>query len=232
MQTNLDDKNPENSDIEDSIEINSHEPESTLARRLLFPKENFYKFAAVIILFNCLSINFFGVSISIIKATQINAFLIILLSSLCGFVGALLCFFNEKLGYKRALLIYLFLLTLSSLVVAVMPDRVKVDSLVMCKAAVCLIGKTMVIAAYNTAIVFVAELYEVKIRMNVMLILNCAGCVLTLVTPQIGLLRYFWKPSPYVIYTCTAFVAFVIVNKLKEPKCLQRKKKLNMDMDS
>lgn len=231
MQSNLNDKSRENSDLEDQLEnlkkTEAELREITFTQKVCLPKENFYKIALLIILFNCMSLNFFGASLSIVNATQINNFLIVLLSSICGFIGAFFCGINEKIGYKTALLSYLFFSGLTSFLVAVIPEQDIINWVVITKAGFALFGKAVIVAAYNSAITYAAESYDLKIKVNLIVLLNCAGCIMTIAAPQINFLRVYWQPLPYIVYTTTAIVSFFIVNHLPEPRNLQKKKNLN-----
>lgn len=233
MQTNLDDKSRENSDLEDQLDSVNSRPkiqdikELSFSKRICVPKDNFIKVTLLIVLFNCLSINFFGLSLSIVNATQINKFIIVALSSLFGFLGALACMMNKKIGYKSALLNFLILSGLTSMLVVVIPDQVELNWLVIIKAGSSLVSKASIVASYNTAVIFASELYDRKIKMDLIVLLNCAGCIMTITTPQIDYLRYFWHPLPFVIYTTATVISFMIVNTFPEPRSLQKKKNLN-----
>lgn len=234
MQTNITDKSRENSDLEDQLEMINRPTttitpkEITFTDKVCIPRTNFYKITLMMILFNCLSINFFGISISVVTiTTQVNKFLIVLISSICGFIGALMCSINEKIGYKSAALKFLFLSGATSLAVVLIPDEHEINWLMVTKLVCGLVGKGAIVAAYNTAIVLAADSYDRRIKVNLLVLLNCAGCVLTIMTPQINFLRFYWQPLPYVVYTVTAIVSFLIVNYLPEPRNLQKKKNLN-----
>ena len=84
----------------------------------------------------------------------------------------------------------------------------------------------MMSAAFNTVYTFTAELYETKVRSTVVLFLNCFGCIGTLLSPQINLLRQtVWRPLPYVIYSAFTFLGCVILCFLPETYHVERKKK-------
>jgi hypothetical protein len=231
MQTNISDRSRESSDLEDQLDQVNKKPqieikEVTFSRRVCLPKDNFIKIALLVILFNCLSINFFGLSLSIVNLTEINKFLVILLSSVFGCLGAFFCSINKKTGHKSALLYFLMLSLLSSIGIILIPDQMGLDWDIG-KLACGLIGKAAIVAAYNTAIIFAAESYDRKLKLNLIVLLNCTGCIMTIATPQINSLSFIWKPLPYVIYSVSAFLSYIIVNNLPEPRTLQKKKNLN-----
>ena len=67
MQSNQGDKSRESSDLEDQLDMLNRptlDPkELTFTEKVCLPKNNFLKVTLMIVLFNCLSVNFFGVSI-------------------------------------------------------------------------------------------------------------------------------------------------------------------------
>lgn len=237
MQTNVSDRSRESSDFEDQLDcVNARKPaappvelkEVQFSRRVCLPKDNFIKITLLVLLFNCLSINFFGVSLSIVTLTELNKFLVVLLSSAFGCLGAFFCAINNKTGHKSALLYFLMLSLLSSVAIILIPgsDHTELDWDI-AKLACGLLGKAAIVAAYNTAIVFAAESYDRKLKLNLIVLLNCAGCIMTIATPQINFLSFIWKPFPYVIYATSAFFCYIIVNNLPEPRTLQKKKNLS-----
>ncbi len=217
MQSNLGDKSRENSDLEDQLDMINRptiDPkELTFTEKVCLPKTNFYKVSLMIVLFNCLSLNFFGVSISIVNVTHVNKFLILLLSSVSGFLGALMCNFNDKIGYKASACNFLFLSGATSLGVVLIPDQEQINWILITKVACSLLGKAAVVAAYSTAIVIAADSYDRRIKVNLIVLLNFAGCLLTVVTPQINFLRFYWRPLPYTIYSVTALVSFCLLSE-------------------
>lgn len=201
-------------------------------KKICFPFSKCLKFFSIVIFFNCLSVNFFGISLGIINLLPINGYLMLLMSTLSGVVGTLLCNLNDKIGYKKALLIYLLSMGLSLIILAFLSFESPINMenwFIIIKCSVYLFSKTMIVAAYNTAIVLCAELFDIKLRLNVMLILNFIGCISTLFTPQINLLKYIvWKPLPFLIYSFSSFASFVIAYHLPVSKRLQKKKKFDI----
>lgn len=219
----------EDDEIEPDIKLES---EVVFRKRICFPFSRCLKFCILIVFFNCLSINFFGISLGMIYLIPVNSYLMLLFSTLSGVAGTLICNLNDKIGYKRALLTYLFLMGTSLIITAALPYDGEMNSknwFLILKGSIYLFSKSMISAAYNTAIVISSELFDVKLRLNVMLILNCIGCFATLFTPQINLLKFLiWKPLPYLIYAFSAFISFLISYYLPVAKRLQRKKKFDL----
>lgn len=219
---------------EDDLEQDEIKLESVVIFRnkICFPFSKCLKFFYIVCFFNCLSINFFGISLGVINFIPVNAYLMLLMSTVSGIVGTLLCNLNEKIGYKKALLTYLFSLGLSLLVLASISFESSLNLekwFILIKGGLYFFSKTMIIAAYNTAIVICAELFDIKLRLNVMLILNCIGCISTLFAPQVNLLKYLiWKPLPFIIYALSSFVSFLIAYHLPVARRLKKKKKFDI----
>ncbi len=59
---------------------------------------------------------------------------------------------------------------------------------------------------------YTAELYEVKIRNTILAFLMCAGCLLSLISPQINMLEELvWEGIPYLIYaSCSLLSTFIV----------------------
>ena len=216
---------------EDELEAEELRLDSDIIFRnkICFPPSKCLRFFVIVAFFNCLSVNFFGISLSMVNVIPVNSYSMLLLSTLSGVMGALLCNLNEKIGYKRALLSYIFTTGLSLTIVSALPyDGILLERkwFLILKGGIYLLAKTMIIAAYNTAIIMVSELFEIKLRLNAMLILNCVGCLATLFAPQINLLRCLvWRPLPFLIYAFWSFVSFLISYHLPIAKSLQKKKK-------
>jgi hypothetical protein len=219
---------------EDELEAEELRLDSDIIFRnkLCFPPSKCLRFFVIIAFFNCLSVNFFGISLSIVYVIPVNSYSMLLLSTLSGVMGTLVCNLNEKIGYRRALLTYIFTMGLSLTIVSALPYNIPLVEqrwFLILKGGIYLLAKSMIIAAYNTAIVIVSELFEIKLRLNAMLILNCVGCVATLFTPQINLLRCLvWKPLPFLVYAFWAFISFLISYHLPIAKSLQKKKKFDL----
>ena len=184
------------------------------------PKFNFFKIIALIVLFNSVTLNYIGVALGITTVLQLNPYVLYILSSVFEFLGATVCHLNDRLGRKRALFIYLLLLSISSLLTAFLPEdseNSKFKILLYTKILFCFFARCMVSAAFNTMIIFTAELYEVRIRNTIIMFLGSIGCIGSLLTPQINLLRTLvWQPLPYLVYTSTAFISSGIILFLPE----------------
>lgn len=212
-------------EIENELNLDS---DIIFQKKICFPFSKCLKFCKIIILFNFLSFNFFGISLNIVNIIPVSSYTMLFFSTISGITGTLISNLNDKLGYKRALLIYLFSMFLSLLLTAILPFTSELNKqswLLILKGSVALFSKTMIISAYNTAIIICSELFDAKLRLDVMLILNCLGCVLTLFAPQINILDYLvWKPLPSLVYALSALLSFYISYNLPIAKHLRRKK--------
>ena len=212
--------------IEDSFDelTSKHSPKKNIIilKKFCLPISNIFKLVTLIIFFNFLSIIFFGVSLSMIQVVPINSYVMFLLTSLFGMIGTTICSINPRIGFRKALLIYLITFFISSNLVAYLPenfDGQNVNSLILFKGFMALFSKCLASAAYSTAIVYISELLDLKIRFKGMLIFNCVGCLASLATPQINVLRLFvWKPLPYTIYSISSLICILIVYLLPEFK--------------
>jgi len=108
--------------------------------------------------------------------------------------------------------------------VVLIPDQDQVNWILITKVGCSLLGKAAIVAAYNTSIVLAADSYDRRIKVNLIVLLNFAGCLLTVVTPQINFLRFYWKPLPYCVYSICALISFCIIHYLPEPRNLEKKK--------
>ena len=184
---------------------------------ILRPYPNFFKLLALIILYNAISLNYIGVTVGITSLLQINPYFIYSLSAVFEFVGIILCFMNDRIGRKKALLIHLFITSVSSLVVAFLPDEAEFSWFLVFKVLFFLIARTMVSAAFNTFIVYSAELYEVRVRSTAVVILGSLGYFSSLISPQINQLKtLIWQPLPYLIYATTGFVSCFLLTFLPQ----------------
>ena len=184
---------------------------------ILRPYPNFFKLLALIILYNAISLNYVGVTVGITSLLQINPYFIFSLSAVFEFLGIIICFLNDRIGRKKALFIHLLITSVSSLVVAFVPDRDYFSWFLVLKILFFLIARTMVSAAFNTFIVYSAELYEVRVRNTAVVILGSLGYFSSLISPQINQLKALvWQPLPYLIYATTGFVACFLLNFLPE----------------
>ena len=190
-------------------------------REFLGPKFSFLQLASLFVAFNAVILNYVGITIGITTLLQINPYTIYILSSVFELFGVFICYLNDYLGRKRALLIYLFLLIMFSIPVAVLPDddrlRTGVHWFLIAKTSFTLLARTMISSAFNTLLIFTAELYDVNIRNSVMAFLSSAGSISSLLSPQINSLQdLVWKPLPHLVYTCCAILTSIIIFYLPE----------------
>jgi len=129
----------------------------------------------------------------------------------------MLCQFNDLFGRKRALLLQILIMSGSLLLNGFLPDDSHGTSFVILKIALFLIAKLMVAAAFNTVIIFNAELYEVKVRNTAITVNGSLGFLGSLLAPQINQLKTLvWQPLPYIIYASAGFVSCSILIFLPE----------------
>ena len=190
-------------------------------REFLGPKFSFFQLASLLVCFNAVTLNYVGITIGITTLLQINPYTIYFLSSLFELFGVFVCYLNDYLGRKRALLIHLFLLILFSILVTVLPDDDKLATgiqwFLIAKTSFTLLARTMISAAFNTLLIYTAELYDVNIRNSVMAFLSSTGCISSLLSPQINSLQdLVWKPLPHLVYTCCAILTSIIIFYLPE----------------
>ncbi len=122
--------------------------------------------------------------------------------------------FYKIKGRKRAILLFTSFLTITSFLVALFPKDTdpQVYTFLIIKTIFTLLSRIFISAAYNTLMCYTAELYEVKIRNTVLSFMICAGCLLSLFSPQINMLEEsVWDAIPYLIYSsCSLLSAFII----------------------
>ena len=210
--------------VEDQL-LKSTEPEDHSLRptnseifSIIFkPISNFLKFLALITVYNAISLNYIGVTVGITNLLQINPYYTFSLSALFEFVGTILCFINNRLGRKKALFIYLLITSVSTLMVAFVPYSDYFSWFLILKIIFFLIARTMISAAFNTIIVYSAELYEVRARNTAVVILGSFGYFASLISPQINQLKtVVWQPLPYFIYAMSGFVSCLILRFMPE----------------
>ncbi len=183
----------------------------------LCPSYNLFKIIALIITYNAVVLNYVGISYGITTLIQINPYTSFILSSVSELIGTMLCQFNDLIGRKRALLLQILIMSGSLLLNGFLPDDSHGMSFVILKIALFLIAKLMVAAAFNTVIIFNAELYEVKVRNTAITVNGSLGFLGSLLAPQINQLKTsVWQPLPYIIYASAGFLSCSILIFLPE----------------
>lgn len=189
-------------------------------KEIIRPRRNAIKFFGLLYLWNAINLNYAGVGLGIMSAIDINPFLMFFLSSIFEGFGILVCMLNDKIGRRKALVFQLLLVGVCSMLIALLPDEISfIDSkyIVLIKVSLALVSRSLNSAAYNTIYIFVSELYDVRIRGTVLLVLCSGSSLSNLITPQINLLRtILWKPMPYFVYGITGLLSCVVILFLPE----------------
>lgn len=187
---------------------------------IFWPLNNFFKLAVLFFIWNSINLNYSGVALGIISALDVNPFFMFFLSAIFEALGILTCLANDRIGRKRALFIQLFLVSICSFLISLLPDKlsfVHTDILTYIKVGLALIGRCLISGSYNTVYIFASELYEVKVRSTAILFLSSSGCLSTLIAPQINMLRVFvWRPLPYIIFGASTFISSLLIYILPE----------------
>ena len=184
---------------------------------MLCPAANFFKFVSLLFIFNVVSLNYIGITMGLTSLLQIDPYLTFILSAIFELAGISICFVNDRIGRKRALFTYMFLMSVSSVIVAFLPDDAHLSPLLVIKTIIFLVARTMLSASYNTLFVFTAEFFDVKIRNTAITILGSFGFIFSLISPQINMLKSMvWAPLPFLIYATTGFLSCLILSFLPE----------------
>jgi MFS family permease len=194
-------------------------------KTLFKSKQDCLKFIGLLLLFNTVSLNYIGIAIGITTLLEINPYLIFILSSFFEFVGILVCFLNDRLGRKKALFIYLFIVSFASVLIAFLTENInKFEWILYFKLGLFLLARTMVSSAFNTSIIYTAELYEIKNRNTAITIISSFGFLVSLFSPQINALKVLiWNPLPYLIYAFFGIIACAILLFLPETLVINSK---------
>lgn len=176
---------------------------------------NYLKLLALFVVYNVITLIYVGVTVGITSLSDINPYSMFLFSSIFEFIGIVICHINNYIGRKRAFLLFTSLLSICALFVALLPSDIY--AILILKTIFTLIARIFISAGYNTLMCYTAELYEVKIRNTILAFLMCAGCLLSLISPQINLMEeQVWESIPYLIYSACALLSTFIVFFLPE----------------
>ena len=80
----------------DEQEIDSKRNLFSTISEIFYPCDNFLKMMLLFLLWNALSLNYVGVSLSVTSVLKINPYVMFGMSSLFEFLGAAICHFNQK----------------------------------------------------------------------------------------------------------------------------------------
>jgi OCT family organic cation transporter-like MFS transporter 4/5 len=184
----------------------------TIFKHIFCKRESIKKIYLLIYIWVAISLLYFGVSLGITSLDFINPYLIYLISSVFEVIGLSLCYLNDRIGRKKALLLYLTIASITCSIVAIIPKdnqvKFEITTRIIIKMALALIGKCMVSAAFNTCNMFTVESYPTNVRNTVILFLTCIGGIGSLISPHINSLRSLvWQPLPYIIFSACSFLA-------------------------
>jgi MFS family permease len=199
---------------------------ATIFRHIFCVRASIKKIYLLIYIWVAISLLYFGVSLGITSVDFIDPYLIYLISSIFEVIGLSLCYLNDRIGRKKALLIYLVIASLTCCLVAVIPKdkyvQFQITFKIVVKMALALIGKCMVSAAFNTCNMFTFEQYDTNVRNTVILFLTCIGNIGSLISPHINSLRNLvWQPLPYIIFSASSFLACFCILFLPETRIVE-----------
>ena len=108
-----------------------------------------------------------------------NPYYIYFLGSVAELIGYYLCFMNDKIGRKRALILFLVLSGVSCLLVAILPQEIEENLEFNLKKKFnilfALFGKAMVSACSNSAFIYASQLYPTGVRATFLLFISSIG---------------------------------------------------------
>ena len=179
----LKDKDSENS-IQESFTKEEKLDMKLMFKQICFPvKSNLIKLILLTGVWLSLNLLYYGVSLGVTSIDSINPYLMYIFSSIAEFLGYMLCIINDKIGRRRALIIYFLISGIICLVVSFIPRNEDLDdnSKVIADAAIIItlvsIGKCMASAAFNTCYLFTAEFYPTNVRNFAFSFISCIGNV-------------------------------------------------------
>ena len=185
----------------DNLEI------KTMMKLICFPKINFKKSTLFSCVWFSLNLLYYGVSLGVASIDSINPYLMFIFSCVAELLGYLICTINDRIGRRKALMIYFVLSGIICLVISFIPrnknlenkDKVITDAVVI--IILVSIGKCMASAAFNTCYVFTAEYYQTNVRNFAILFVSCIGNIGGFISPQVNLSKVLWKSLPYLIFS-------------------------------
>lgn len=186
-----------------------------LYEHFLYPRQNLFKLIALFITYNAVIMNYVGVTIGITTLINMNPYATYILSAIFEFAGIMYCHLNDKTGRKKGLFIQIITFSSSLFLIGFLPDadiKQMYEWSNVLKIIFYLIAKMMVSAAFNTIIVFTAELYNTEVRNTAITLMGSVGFLASLIAPQVNLLSTsVWGPLPYLIYSCFGFFSAAIL---------------------
>jgi MFS family permease len=143
-------------------------------------------------------------------SSNLDPYLMYLLSSIAEVIGYISCHLNDKFSRKRVMIFFLGTAGIMCLIVALIPKDVSSDLSVNSILVILFasIGKAMASAAFNSGYVFTSKLYPVNVRNTLVSLVLSVGRIGSLISPQINLLKTLvWAPLPYLIFSFSSLIA-------------------------
>ena len=144
-------------------------------------KFNLIKLILLACVWLSLNLLYYGVSLGVTSIDSINPYLMYLFSSIAEFCGYMLCLINDRIGRRKALMIYFILSGIICITISFIPRNKDLtnNSKVIIDAAIIItlasIGKCMASAAFNTCYVFTANFYPTNVRNFAFSLISCIG---------------------------------------------------------
>jgi MFS family permease len=144
-------------------------------------KFNLIKLILLACVWLSLNLLYYGVSLGVTSIDSINPYLMYLFSSIAEFCGYMLCLINDRIGRRKALMIYFLLSGIICITISFIPrnqdlnnnTKVIIDAAIIITLAS--IGKCMASAAFNTCYVFTANFYPTNVRNFAFSLISCIG---------------------------------------------------------
>lgn len=153
-------------------------------------------------------------------SSNLDPYLMYLLSSIAEVIGYISCHLNDKFSRKRVMIFFLGTAGIMCLIVALIPKDVSSDLSVNSILVILFasIGKAMASAAFNSGYVFTTKLYPTSVRNTLVALVSSIGRTGSLISPQINLLRKLvWEPLPYFIFSGSSLLACLLTIFLPDP---------------
>lgn len=143
------------------------------------------------------------------------------MSGIAEFIGYTSCLLNDKYGRKKMFIIFLAIAGVVCFLVSMVP--VSKDESIFSLYSILLIslvtvGKASTSAAYNSTFIYTSLFYPTSIRSTLLLFISGLSRAGSLISPQINLLGYFFKPLPYFVFGFSSILACVSVSILPNPE--------------
>ncbi len=208
-----------NNKINNSNEDIEYKNTPSILKEMWSPKSNLLKTFIFVYIWLSLNLVYYGISLGITNIdSQVNPYIMYLISSLAEIIGYASCHFNDKFGRKKMLMIFLVLSSVVCMIVAFMPPANTII-LITTKMILVFVGKACASAAFNSSYIYNSLLYSTSVRSTIVLFASNCGNVGSLISPQINSLQQFvWKPLPYLIFSGSSLLASFFISLLPDPE--------------